>query len=434
MQPDRPFTRVTILHSREDVRWQKKLLEHIRATNDSRITVWSECDIGAGANVEHEIEAAIDTADVALLLLSSSFLAQWLESRQHLLDRLFERHGRNLALFPVIVRECPWQEHPLLGALAAFPFDGTAISSLPKARRDGALTQVARSVLRLRRSRFRTLIPEVSEATPDPPSVTTAFPPDPPQRTRRHAGPPFWLTMEPRTPLKFRRDITIGRSLENDICIDDSRVSRRHAKIFWNGAQWLIFDKGSKTGTRLNGSTSPVKMAPLGAKATIHLGSTILRFRTYDPDQESIDEPSSFFESGDSLPDERHLIMLIKNAAGDVRKGMMPALVLFGATIISEPMLAGADPDTLALHAARLIRTLLPSKSTLARLRNDVLATVLWVESLSELEALRSSAESIAPGILSICTVWVQVFSRDRPYSAIENAEGLLRETRITEI
>src|SRR5262249_54224419 len=124
MESDQPTTRVIVLHSREDARLQEELLLHVRATTQSGIVVWSESDVTAGANVEDEVKTAIDAAKIALLLLSSSFLAQWLEARQHLFERLFERHKRGLALIPVVLRACPWEDHPLLAKLAPFPLDG----------------------------------------------------------------------------------------------------------------------------------------------------------------------------------------------------------------------------------------------------------------------------------------------------------------------
>src|SRR5262245_19105769 len=86
MESDQPTTRVIVLHSREDARLQEELLLHVRATTQSGIVVWSESDVTAGANVEDEVKTAIDAAKIALLLLSSSFLAQWLEARQHLFE------------------------------------------------------------------------------------------------------------------------------------------------------------------------------------------------------------------------------------------------------------------------------------------------------------------------------------------------------------
>ena len=46
---------------------------------------------------------------------------------------------------------------------------------------------------------------------------------------------------------------TLGRSTDNDIVIDDQDVSRRHARITWNGRDLMLEDLGSANGTFLNG-------------------------------------------------------------------------------------------------------------------------------------------------------------------------------------
>jgi hypothetical protein len=46
---------------------------------------------------------------------------------------------------------------------------------------------------------------------------------------------------------------TIGRSLENDIVLEDQGVSRSHAQIRWRNGRFEIFDLGSRAGTLVNG-------------------------------------------------------------------------------------------------------------------------------------------------------------------------------------
>ncbi len=48
-------------------------------------------------------------------------------------------------------------------------------------------------------------------------------------------------------------ETTIGRDLSNDIVINDSEASRRHARIFLQGGNYIIEDLGSTNGTSVNG-------------------------------------------------------------------------------------------------------------------------------------------------------------------------------------
>ncbi len=55
-----------------------------------------------------------------------------------------------------------------------------------------------------------------------------------------------------RWPLE-RSQITIGRSPDCDIVLDDRQVSRHHALIRWENGQYIVQDLGSKNGTHVNG-------------------------------------------------------------------------------------------------------------------------------------------------------------------------------------
>ena len=49
-------------------------------------------------------------------------------------------------------------------------------------------------------------------------------------------------------------DLIIGRSKLADVTISDRFLSRRHARMFRDGGEWLIEDLGSRNGTYVNGS------------------------------------------------------------------------------------------------------------------------------------------------------------------------------------
>ena len=53
-------------------------------------------------------------------------------------------------------------------------------------------------------------------------------------------------------PLEHKT-LTIGRSADCDIVLDDRQVSRFHARVVWRTDQYEVEDLGSKNGTHLNG-------------------------------------------------------------------------------------------------------------------------------------------------------------------------------------
>ena len=51
--------------------------------------------------------------------------------------------------------------------------------------------------------------------------------------------------------------VTMGRSRQSDVMVDDPNVSRSHAEIRPRGGSWVLTDLNSTNGTRLNGRQAP---------------------------------------------------------------------------------------------------------------------------------------------------------------------------------
>jgi FHA domain-containing protein len=78
-----------------------------------------------------------------------------------------------------------------------------------------------------------------------------------------------------RTVLSGER-VTIGRSRECDVTLDDANVSRRHAELRREGASWVVADLGSTNGVKVNGRR--VSQQPLQPGDEITLGIERLVF------------------------------------------------------------------------------------------------------------------------------------------------------------
>ncbi len=72
--------------------------------------------------------------------------------------------------------------------------------------------------------------------------------------------------------------VSIGRGAENDVVLNDAGVSRAHARIERRGATWVLLDRGSANGTRLNGAPLAA-MAQLREADRIHVGTVTFEFR-----------------------------------------------------------------------------------------------------------------------------------------------------------
>ncbi|HQT53440.1 MAG TPA: toll/interleukin-1 receptor domain-containing protein [Phenylobacterium sp.] len=107
------------------------------------IETWHDRRIGAGQNLDHEIDDHIERDEIILLLVSADFLASdYCYDREML--RAMERHSRGAAIvIPVILRACDWHGAPF-GKLMATPPDGKPITQWPD--QDQAMLEVAKAV------------------------------------------------------------------------------------------------------------------------------------------------------------------------------------------------------------------------------------------------------------------------------------------------
>lgn len=71
----------------------------------------------------------------------------------------------------------------------------------------------------------------------------------------------------------------IGRDKVNTVVLQDSQISKRHAKVFEENGQFWIEDNHSKNGVFINGKKISEKDR-LVHGCLLKLGSTILRFET----------------------------------------------------------------------------------------------------------------------------------------------------------
>ena len=86
--------------------------------------------------------------------------------------------------------------------------------------------------------------------------------------------------IDPGKLYQLRKDsISIGRSRESDIFLDDLSVSRLHATISKNSNGYTIKDEGSANGIKLNGLLfNKYQAFPLNEGDTIEIGDTMLVF------------------------------------------------------------------------------------------------------------------------------------------------------------
>ena len=131
-------------------------------------------------------------------------------------------------------------------------------------------------------SPFRRAVPRLRSPRRRPSVATAVVEPVREAPTRVVSGPPAQMLHRLDTDERIAlttKSVTIGRSVDRDVVVDDNRVSRRHAVVAPHGSGWIVTDERSSNGTRLNGSALTAnRPATLRAGDSIEVGPVTFRF------------------------------------------------------------------------------------------------------------------------------------------------------------
>ncbi len=144
---------------------------------------------------------------------------------------------------------------------------------------------------------------------------------DPRTEGQRDGGGPLVLQvfleegpMEVRTFPPGKGPVTLGRSLDSDVVIQDRRVSRRHCRIEpRDGGRWVLLDEGSQNGTRVNGVL--VSIQDLKAGDRIQVGKTRIAVLRAGEDSQATEQVEETVHAQEAPPREKLLALMEINRA-----------------------------------------------------------------------------------------------------------------------
>lgn len=138
--------------------------------------------------------------------------------------------------------------------------------------------------------------------------------------------------------------LSIGRAPDNDIVLDDAKVSRYHAKVLYENGEYFIVDLKSEHGSQLSGTPlSPNDKIILRHSDIISIGPFNVRFHTID---ELLNQSFNDITDSDILE-----VKLLKKVLQTLDKERIPSIeVLNGAMIGKKTFIT---EDTLELTIGR---------------------------------------------------------------------------------
>lgn len=138
---------VFVSYSHRDRKWLERLQIHLRPLErDHSLAVWDDTKIRPGTDWRGEIRHAIQTAKVAILLVSADFLASEFIAKNELPPLLRAAKEDGALILPVIVSPCRFVKTENLSGFQAVNDPDKPLNSLKGANRERILTQVVDAV------------------------------------------------------------------------------------------------------------------------------------------------------------------------------------------------------------------------------------------------------------------------------------------------
>jgi hypothetical protein len=138
---------IFICYSHENKNWLNYLKEKLDPYAFSeKSTYWVDTEIIEGENWEEAINQAIDHSDIAILLVSNTFLSSKF-IRNVELPQIFSRYEKSeIDIFWFCVEECPFHLINELKRIQAAHDPNKPLNLYTKAKRDSALTKIVKKI------------------------------------------------------------------------------------------------------------------------------------------------------------------------------------------------------------------------------------------------------------------------------------------------
>ncbi len=150
--------------------------------------------------------------------------------------------------------------------------------------------------------------------------------------------------------------VLIGRTSECDVVLYDPGVSRKHARIFGEGAGYFVEDMGSSNGTKVNGSI--IKKKQLADGDAIGLGPVVFNFTAVSL------EPDASTDHGENPQPEQHTRIV---AASEVKRSRNKGIAAVPEGATADQLKEVARTSTRTMQAVVRPRASSPGSQALAK-------------------------------------------------------------------
>ncbi|MCI0493971.1 TIR domain-containing protein, partial [candidate division KSB1 bacterium] len=138
---------VFLSYSHKDECWKDCLKPHLEMLEKyGRLKYWDDRKIDTGAIWYPEIQAAMEQATVAILLISAHYLSSDFCVKEEIPFLLERRAKQGVLIIPILIRPCHWKAIDWLKAIQMIPRDGKSVAVDFKDDYDTVFANVAEQI------------------------------------------------------------------------------------------------------------------------------------------------------------------------------------------------------------------------------------------------------------------------------------------------
>jgi hypothetical protein len=128
----KPKVFISYCHA-DEAPWKNRLQKHLEVLDRrGSLSFWEDRQIAAGVEWQAEINAALESAEAAILLISVDFLRSKFIRDEEVPVIMQRRMQEGMKVFPLLLRSCPWQKEEWLSHLQVRPTDGKPLAQFDK--------------------------------------------------------------------------------------------------------------------------------------------------------------------------------------------------------------------------------------------------------------------------------------------------------------
>jgi len=141
---------VFVSYSHDDMDWKHAISVQLEVLErQNLLQLWCDTDIEAGQDWYDEIDRALLSAKIAVLIITANFLTSDFILNEEV-PKILERHQDDgMSLMPILASDCLYQAVPWISPKQIRPWDAKPLDQFRKPQRNSELAKIAQEVLKL---------------------------------------------------------------------------------------------------------------------------------------------------------------------------------------------------------------------------------------------------------------------------------------------